>query len=105
MARYICCKYFTETIRNSVYVKLAIKVIKVVKSMIGRKITVTGLDSEWYNIRFLQTSFCLIRYPYRLYNILNEDGFKPPTMYSYLISLLGSHLTLRINIHMRYRIK
>ena len=40
------CKCSMETIRDSVKVKLGIKVMGLVESLIGTKVTVTGRESE-----------------------------------------------------------
>ena len=45
LASHTCCKCSMETTHNSVKVKLGIKVMKLVESLIGRKVTV-GQGSE-----------------------------------------------------------
>ena len=46
LACHTCCKCSLETTRNSVKVKIAIKVMKLMESLIGWEVTVTGQGSE-----------------------------------------------------------
>ena len=46
LARHTGCKYSMETSRNLVKVKLGIKVMELVESLIGWEVTVIGQGSE-----------------------------------------------------------
>ena len=46
LACHTSCKYSMETIPNSVKVKLGIRVMKLLESLIGWEVTVTGRRSE-----------------------------------------------------------
>ena len=68
------CKYSMESTHYSVKVKLGIKVIKLVKSPIGKEVTVTGRAVEC-QLTFARGALhiVLIRSPYRPSNFLNDD--------------------------------
>ena len=66
LACHTRCKCSKETTYNSVKVKLCIKVMKLVESLIGWEVTVgQGSDRMSFNICERETSYCRIRSPYR----------------------------------------
>ena len=97
LASHARCKCSMETTHNSAKVKLGIKVMKLVESLIGREVTV-GQGSRVRmssNICERVTPYCSIRSPYRPLNFPSDD-FKRSTRYPCLSSLLESRLALRI---------
>ena len=92
------CKRSMETTRNSVKVKLGIQAMKLVKSLIGSEVTVTGRGSECHlALRERETSYCWIRSPFRPWNFLNDD-LKRSRRYPCFHSLLICALPITTNV-------
>ena len=64
LACHTRCKCSMETTRNSVKVKLGIRVMKLVESLIGWEVTLTGQGSEWH-LTFVRGRLHIVEYPYR----------------------------------------
>ena len=84
-----------ETTHNSVKVKLGIKVMKLVESLIGREVTV-GQGSECH-LTFVRGLLHTAQQDPRIdHKTFLNDDFKRSTRYPCLSSLLESRLALRI---------